>query len=840
MANNLALGLVIGGAVSSTVGAAFKDVEGRIKKLGEQGTKARVLQSTIGDTIRLRDEWKKAHDTGAASADALLRKLEGNLKTLKEQGIEVSKLRKEYQSLGQVARGAELKALGHTQIQQGKEGMKSSLGKAAALTASLAVPTKVSGDYQTQIRQMALWAHTAGTGDEAELAATISKVAAEKGMSQQLLAKSVGALIEKGVDWDVATAYAGQIADLIDGQGMEPETIATLINSFKEAGVKQGDMAAMLGQVAAAGDIGAFGPKEMARYLPAMLGNIKRLGMEGPEAVRFLGASLQSQFSQTQDAAAAATNMNNLLNAVISSTSQERFAKEGYDLAGSINAATKSGKASNPVDAFIMLSEQLIKRQDPAKAKKIEALKAKIKGSVDGSAEEAQAMIALTEAAGLANIVSDQSASAGLLAQIKYGDKIKADMSTIKETDGKAKIEADAAKARETSNRKWATATAGIESSMTRIGDAVRPLTDIAADGLAKLAYGLGELAGKFPIVISGATVLAAGVIGLGAAINAIKIGKGLLNVGRGSLMGNPNVIQRVFVTNPSGSAGGIDGGEGKRRRGKGKRGRGGRGAIASGASSSPVGIAASRFAPKAMMGKGLGFAKGGAPLALIEAGLIAADTYQNAETRDEKAEGYGNAAGTLAGTLAGAAAGAAIGSVVPVIGTVVGGLIGGFLGSWGGGELGGAVGRAAFGGPEAPAGRLAMPAQPSPLRLPPPGASQMPRLGQMMPSLPAGPLMLKAPAAAGPALGDVSRSLAVAPSAVTAPALINAGLAVKAEPSRVDQSWTFSPTMPVTVQGDVKDPRQLAQEMMPYMRQLFEEFSREQARRNLFDAPHV
>lgn len=58
----------------------------------------------------------------------------------------------------------------------------------------------------------------------------------------------------------------------------------------------------MPGQVAAAGDIGAFGPKEMARYLPSMLGSIKRLGMEGPEAVRVLGASLQSRFSQTQDA----------------------------------------------------------------------------------------------------------------------------------------------------------------------------------------------------------------------------------------------------------------------------------------------------------------------------------------------------------------------------------------------------------------------------------------------------------------------------------------------------------------------------------------------------------
>ncbi|SFA81917.1 phage tail tape measure protein [Pseudomonas sp. NFPP24] len=826
MANNLSLGLVIGGVVSSTVGAAFKDVEGRIKKLGETGTKARVLQSTIGDTIRLRDEWKKAHDTGAASAGDLLKKLEGNLKTLREQGIEVGKLRKEYQALGQVARGAELKALGHAQIQQGKEGMKSSLGKAAALTASLAIPTKVSGDYQAQVRQMSLWAHTAGTGDEAELAASISKVAAEKGMSQQLLAKSVGALIEKGVDWDVATAYAGQIADLIDGQGMEPETIATLINSFKEAGVKQGDMAAMLGQVAAAGDIGAFGPKEMARYLPAMLGNIKRLGMEGPEAVRFLGASLQSQFSQTQDAAAAATNMNNLLNAVISSTSQERFAKEGYDLAGSILAATKSGKAANPVDAFIMLSEQLIRKQDPAKAKKIEALKAKIKASADGSAEEEQAMIALTEAAGLANIVSDQSASAGLLAQIKYGDKIKADMATIKDTDGKAKIEADAAKARETSNRKWASATAGIESSMTRIGDAVRPLTDLAADGLAKVAYGLGELAGKFPTVISGATVLAAGVVGLGAAINAIKIGKGLLNVGRGSLMGNPNVIQRVFVTNPSSGAGGVDVGDGKRRRGKGKRCRGGRGSIPSLASAPPAAAAASRFAPKAMMGKGLGFAKVGAPMALIEAGLIAADTYQNAETRDEKAEGYGNAAGTLAGTLAGAAAGAAIGSVVPVIGTVVGGLIGGFLGSWGGGELGSAVGKAAFGEPDKPIERLA---QPSPLLLPKPAGPGISRFTQLAPTPATGPLM-----------GDVARSLATAPSAAAVPALLSASAAAKPEPARVEQAWTFAPTMPVTVQGDVKDPRQLAQEMMPYMRQLFEEFSREQARRNLFDAPHV
>ena len=557
MANKLALGLVIGGAVSSTVGTAFKDVQGRIKQLEAQGTKARVLQRTIGDTIRLREEWKKANDSGAAGASTLLRKLESNLNTLKKQGVEVRNLAKAYQSMEQVARKADLKATGYSQVKQGKDGLGGMMGKAVATTALIAIPTKVSANYQTQIRQMALWAHTAGTDAEQQMADKVSEVAAKKGMGQQALARAVGGLIEKGIDWEESVDYAPLIADLVDGQGMEAETIATLFSAFKEAGVSKKDMGAMLGQVAAAGDIGAFGPKDMAKYMPALLGTIKRLGMEGPEAVRFLGASLQSQFSQTQDAAAAATNMNNLLNAVISSTSQERFAKQGYDLAGSILAATKSGKASNPVEAFIMLSEQLIQKQDPATAKKVAALKTKIKASKDGSAEEEQAMVALIQAAGLANIVSDQSASDGLLAQIKYGNTIKDNMTTIKETDGKAKIEADAAKARETSNSKWSAATSSMEATMTSLGDAWRPLTDLAADGLTKVGNGLSALTDKYPKIISGTTAVVAAVGAAATAFYGLKVAKGLLNIAKGGLPAKSVEVQKVFVTNGDAVGGG-------------------------------------------------------------------------------------------------------------------------------------------------------------------------------------------------------------------------------------------------------------------------------------------
>ncbi|WP_238346549.1 phage tail tape measure protein [Pseudomonas paralactis] len=1023
MANKLALGLVIGGAVSSTVGTAFKDVQGRIKQLEAQGTKARVLQRTIGDTIRLREEWKKANDTGAAGASTLLRKLESNLSTLKKQGVEVRNLAKAYQSMEQVARKADLKAAGYSQIKDGKEGLTGTLGKAAAATALIAIPTKVSANYQTQIRQMALWAHTAGTDAEQKMADKISEVAAKKGMGQQALARAVGGLIEKGIDWEESVDYAPLIADLVDGQGMEAATIATLFSAFKEAGVKKEDMGAMLGQVAAAGDIGAFGPKDMAKYMPALLGTIKRLGMEGPEAVRFLGASLQSQFSQTQDAAAAATNMNNLLNAVISSTSQERFAKQGYDLTSSILAATKSGKASNPVEAFIMLSEQLIQKQDPATAKKVAALKAKIKASKDGSAEEEQAMVALIQAAGLANIVSDQSASDGLLAQIKYGNTIKDNMTTIKKTDGKAKIESDAAKARETSNAKWSAATSSMEATMTSLGDALRPLTDLAADGLTKVGNSIAGLANEFPKIVSGTTV-AIGAIGAAvAAFQTFKIGKGLINLARGGLGGKAIGVQKVFVTNSN--AGGGSAGRGKGgtalsvvekglKAAAALRGKGGPGADLKAGGLDPVatgidvvsmiqdavggggetaepvggiqrvfvvnmasmgGMGNSRSArrrnrkptvprasrrrptapprsprpvgpprapalaqrpsvlpsrpavrpttppvpapvlrppvpaprPPVMPGPGTkmltsvagGVGKVGKVAkvvpgaSLVEAGSMVLNTYLTAETQDEKAEGYGEAAGTLAGTMAGAAAGAAIGSVVPIIGTAIGGMVGAYLGSMGGQQLGGWAGLSMFGSdkPKATAAPITPmlmaprpgPAVPSLATIANSFAAQQPAV-VVTPAAPAAqdigtavaplspvikPLIQAVPVPVnsiaappvrqqalvttatpkptapmmmpmGPALGDVTRSLAAPVAPKPANLVIQASAAPKPEPARVDQKFSYSLNMPVTVEGDAKDPQQFVQQLLPLMQRALNDAAQQEARRNLYDDAHT
>jgi len=224
----------------------------------------------------------------------------------------------------------------------------------------------------------------------------------------------------------------------------------------------------------------------------------------------------------------------------------------------------------------------------------------------------------------------------------------------------------------------------------------------------------------------------------------------------------------------------------------------------------------------------------------LLEAGSMAVDTYMNAKTKDEKAEGYGAAAGSLAGTMAGAAAGAAIGSVVPIIGTAIGVLVGAYLGSMGGTTLGGVVGKSWFGGeeekPPAPATPLLMAPRPGPV---------VPSLATMErsfhgPNEP-GSLLMAAPAVPpNPALGDVARALATPAPVKPAAVVIQPKEPVKPAPTKVDQQFQYSLSMPVTVQGDVKDPQRLAQDLMPYMQRMMADAAKQNASNQLFDEPHL
>lgn len=202
----------------------------------------------------------------------------------------------------------------------------------------------------------------------------------------------------------------------------------------------------------------------------------------------------------------------------------------------------------------------------------------------------------------------------------------------------------------------------------------------------------------------------------------------------------------------------------------------------------------------------------------LLDAGIGAIDVALSAETQDEKAEGYGGVAGGLAGSFAGAAVGAAVGSVVPVVGTAIGGLVGAVLGSMGGELGGGWLGKKLFGDdkPEVVA------SQDEAAKAAAPGAA------------------LVMPAAPKAAPGDVVRSITAEPVPPAVMPVIAKAAELKPERPNVEQSLTFAPNMPVTVQGDVKDPAALARELLPHLQRMFDDLGRQAQARQLSDEPHI
>lgn len=860
MANKLALGLVIGGAVSATVGAAFSTVEGRIKKLEQQGNKAKVLKNTIGETMRLRDEWKKAHDSGSASASGLLRKLESNLDSLRKQGVEVGRLAKEYQALGRVAKGVDLQMKGHQQIEQGKASLKSGIGQAVAGVGAVAVPTTISAGYQAIIRDIAIKADVANKPQEQEMTRAIIQTSQDTGMGRNDVADLVNQLVGAGMELDKALAYAPVAAKFAVGQGASGVDTANMIQALQQ-NAKISDPKVMekaLEGIALQGQAGSFEAADMAKWFPQLLAGMDKLGISGPDSVAQLGAMLQVQMKTAGSSDEAANNLKNWMEKIGSGEVVKAYKDAGIDYNGSLNTGIQNGMST--LESSFALAQRYVEATNPEQAKKMAEATAKISKETDPA--KAQAMLdSLEKALRTGDIFADMQVKAALTAYAANRglyEKLKTDAK-----DATGILDKNLAERRETSAQMWAEMGHAVDDSMRAIGDAIRPATDMAAQGLTWVARSLTRVTESASPLVLGVTALGAGFIALKNAMAVLKIGKGMLNVARGSMMGDPKVVQRVFVTNApasgggSGGAGDLGDADGKRD----KRSKGGKGRSGGGLSVGSV-------------------VKGAAAIAVVDAGMKAVETYQNAETRDEKAEGYGEAAGGLAGTLAGAAAGAAVGSLVPVIGTAVGGVVGGILGSMGGTDLGGWLGKKLFGGEDEPVAE-APAAAPISLLKPVQVGPAVPSLGAAAqafapkaapvtsapvsydPRDPASkdPFLLPAlnnkvrfpgaapvrPDSLQPTanMGDVVRSMAVAkPAAEAVPAILKAPEASKPEPKpeppKIDQQFTFSPALSVTVQGDVKDTEQLARDLSPHLQRMFDDFSRQAAARQMFDAPHV
>ncbi|MFJ7111314.1 phage tail tape measure protein [Pseudomonas sp. NPDC098740] len=906
MANKLALGLVIGGAVSSSVGTAFKDVTGRIKRLEAEGAKARVLQRAIGDTIRLRDEWKKAHDSGSAGASKLLGRLNSNLDSLKKQGVEVGRLEKSYRAMGQAANKAELKAKGQQQLDAGKSGMKKAVGAAVVGVGAMAVPTKVSADFGAIVRDIAIKAGIANKPQEKEMSQKIIATSRDTGMARNDVADVVNQLVGAGMELSKALEYAPVAAKFVVGQGSNGVDTAKMINALgqnaKITDPKQ--MQQALEAIAYQGQAGSFEAADMAKWFPELLANMGSLGITGMDAVTQLGAMLQVQMKSAGGADEAANNLKNWMGKIGSGDTVKAYEKAGIDYKGSMQTGLQNGMST--LETSMALAQKYIQATDPKRAAAMAKATSEISQQADP--EKAKAMMAsLEESLRTGDLFADMQVKAALSAFMQN----KALYSQLKNDsrDATGILDKNLSERREASSQKWAEMAQSMDDAMRSVGDALRPVTDTVAEALTKVTKGITSLSDSSPGVVTGISLVSAALVGLSGLYSSFKMGKGLLNLARGSLGGGKGAddeadgqddkkpgkfdviasglkvvsmakdvasggdeggksgsaddgVKKVFVVNAGALGGGAEGPGETRRRGRGsRRNASRRRPLPRPGSSSrspipgprppvpvprppipPVPVPAGSMArlggvvqAVGKIGKAAKMIPGGA---LLDAGAMAFDTYENAKTQGEQAEGYGAAAGNLAGTMAGAAAGAAIGSVVPIIGTAIGGLIGAYLGSQGGQMLGGAVGKSVFGGDEE---KPAPPATPL-LMAPRPGPAipSLASMGQSFDGAKGSGALLMASGATpqGPALGDVARAMAVQAPTKAAVA-IQPKEPEKPAPTKVDQQFQYSLSMPVTVQGDVKDPQRLAQDLMPHMQRMMADAAKQNATK-LYDEPHV
>lgn len=975
------LALVIGGAVASSVGAAFKNVEGRISKLEQKGNKAKVLKSTIGETMKLQAEWKRAHDSGAAGADKLLRKLNGNLDALRKQGVEVGRLSREYQRLSREARGADLQLKGHQQIDAGRSGLKANAAAATVGVGLAAIPTKISADYQAIIRDIAIKADAVNKPEEVQLSRTVIQTAKDTGMGRNEVADLINQLVGAGMELDKAMAYAPTAAKFAVGQGASGVDTASMIMALQQ-NAKITDPKVMqqaLEAIAYQGQAGSFEASDMARWFPQLLAGMEKNGSTGLDAVTSLGAMLQVQMKTAGSSDEAANNFKNWMEKIGSGDVVKAYKDVGIDYQASLNTGLQKGMSV--IESSMALAMKYVEATDPAKAQKIKAAQANIDKEVDPEKAKA-ALEALEKTLRTGDLFADMQVKAALTAYAQnrglYAE-LKADSQKASGI-----LDKNLAERRETSKQAWAETVQAVDDAMRSIGDAIRPATDMAAKGLTAVAQGITTLSDKFPAAIMGLAGLAAGISALLAVRSSAKIARGAFNVARGrawsagrggkveeapgevaprktrsrvleagvgalgKVFGAPasndpapgagSEPQRVFVVNADaiGRMGGAVANSapaepGSRRSRRSRRRRRSAGTMADArraparampdkpavpvpAAKAPsvhlpaAGVAALSGAGEAAAGasrlghmvrsvRGVTKAAGRLPGGqLLDAVPGVLDVALNAQTQDEKAEGYGGVAGGMAGAMAGAAAGAALGSIVPIIGTAVGGAIGAALGGLGGESVGGWLGKKLFGEdkPDQAAEEVAQAKEAPQAELPvigaavaksPPQAEATgkgeaasakpapqpapPALGDAARSSPApaagAPVKVEvasnktAPKPESPALGEAVRAKPVSPVAAPAqvakpaaepgavvralvneapppaPAAVVPAKAVekaKPEPAKVDQSFTFAPVMPITVHGDVKDPNQIVREAEQQLRVMWEGFQREVAAR--------
>lgn len=549
------------------------DVHGSIDRLSAKTKSTKFWHGAIGETLKLREEMGRLGGSGGKVLDDLKRKHDGHVAKLKEAGFQVERLDQDYKRLGRTLDGLNLQARGLERIQQGKTAFRDLRGEAAVGLGMVAGPAKVAADYQAIIRDIGIKAgfdYKEGgnaSAQEKQLSDTILKAAADNGMGRDALANAINDLVAGGMDIKEAMGYAATVAKVTVGQKAEGTDVTKMMGALSDTlGIRDAASMARAQEILAyQGKAGKFEFNAMARYLPTLAPAMGNLGLHGEEGVRKLGAALQTMRKGAGTDEEAADNLKNWFSKIGADDTIKNYDKAGIDYQKEMKKLAAAG--IDPFEASLEMAKNYIESTDKEGAARMQAAAKELDKIQDG-ARRKEFLEKLEQTFKTGDLFGDMQAKAALSAYMQNRDdyrKIRDTKDDKGNEAAKGVLDADLSARRAASLQKWSEAADRFNDTLARLGDALRPATDAAADAVSGLGRALTGLIGRFPEATAGATALGVAYLTYRGARAAKDVVGGGMDLLRGKLKargagklpglleeatGGGAGLQRVFVVN--------------------------------------------------------------------------------------------------------------------------------------------------------------------------------------------------------------------------------------------------------------------------------------------------
>lgn len=254
-------------------------------------------------------------------------------------------------------------------LKQRLDGIRASaerIGAMGALGSAFAVgaPIVAAASLDKQLRDIAVTAGLTGTAAEqmiSRLRRQFELLAIETAQSSRDVATAAGLMMQRGLATDLIEKMLPITAKVATGTSSAIGDVAGVVYDLNQTlDVTPDKISRALAMLVQASREGKVELRDMAKEFPALASEANNFGLRGLEGVKVLASAMQMAAKASATPAEAATNLSNLLSALLRADTREKIKKlYGFDFKDTLADAAKKG--INPLEASVQKIKDITK-----------------------------------------------------------------------------------------------------------------------------------------------------------------------------------------------------------------------------------------------------------------------------------------------------------------------------------------------------------------------------------------------------------------------------------------------------------------------------------------------